>query len=83
MSKADYMNSNFKGVDLQHDAGLSLALAFWSRSAVLLDLHRPSDALVDMQCAIDNGLGELKKQVEYYIRLAKANASECCIIIFS
>lgn len=85
MSKGDYMSwnwiSNFKGVDIQHDAGLSLALALWSRSAVLLDLHRPNDALNDMQCAIDNGLDELKKQVEYYVRLAKANASECNITI--
>lgn len=63
-----------KGVDIRCDAGFSLALAFWSRSAVLLDLNRGSDALVDIQCAIDNGLDELKKQHEYYARLAKANA---------
>lgn len=63
-----------KGLDIQHDAGLTLAMAFWSRSAVLLDLNRGSDALVDIQCAIDNGFDELKKQHEYYARLAKANA---------
>lgn len=64
----------FEGVDIRFDAGFSLALAFWSRSAVLLDLNRGSDALVDIQCAIDNGLDDLKKQHEYYARLAKANA---------
>lgn len=63
-----------KGVDIRFDAGFSLALAFWSRSAVLLDLNRGSDALVDIQCAIDNGLDDLKKQHEYYARLAIANA---------
>lgn len=65
-----------KGVDIRHDAGLTLAMAFWSRSAVLLDLNRGCDALVDIQCAIDNGLDDLKKQPEYYARLAKANASK-------
>lgn len=63
-----------KGVDIRFDAGFSLALAFWSRSAVLLDLNRGSNALDDIQCAIDNGLDDLKKQHEYYARLAIANA---------
>lgn len=51
-------------------------MALWSRSAVLLDLNRGSDALFDIQSAIDNGLDDLKKQLEYYVRLAKANASK-------
>lgn len=51
-------------------------MALWSRSAVLLDLNRGSDALVDIQSAIDNGLDDVKKQLEYYVRLAKANASK-------
>lgn len=63
-----------EGVDIRFDSGLSLALALWSRSAVLLDLNRGTDALVDIQCAIDNGLEDLKKQHEYYARLARANA---------
>lgn len=75
-----FLTYNSKGVDIRYDGGLSLALAFWSRSAVLLDLNRGADALVDIQCAIDNGLDELKKQCEYYARLAKANASKCLTI---
>lgn len=73
-----------KGVDIRFDAGFSLALAFWSRSAVLLDLNRGSDALVDIQCAIDSGLDDLKKQHEYYARLAKANARKLnvqCVMV--
>lgn len=66
----------YTGVDVRYDAGMSLALALWSRSAVLLDLNRGSDALVDMQCAIDNGLDDIKKQLDYYVRLTKANASK-------
>lgn len=69
--------SHLKGMDIRHDAGLTLALALWSRSAVLLDLNRGCDALVDIQSAIDNGLDDLKNQLEYYVRLAKANASKC------
>lgn len=57
-------------------------MALWSRSAVLLDLNRGSDALVDIQSAIDNGLDDLKKQLEYFIRLARANASKCISITF-
>lgn len=59
---------------MRYDGGLTLALAFWSRSAVLIELCQGSEALVDIQCAIDNGLENLKKQLEYYVRLAKANA---------
>lgn len=70
--------SHFKGVDIRHDAGLTLAQALWSRSAVLLDLNRGCDALADIQSAIDNGL-DLKKQLEYYVRLARANASKYTI----
>lgn len=66
-----------KGVDIRYDAGLSLALAYWSRSAVLLDLNRGAEALVDIQCAIDNGLDDLKKQPDYYARMARAHASKC------
>ena len=68
---------HFKGVDIRQDAGFSLAKALWSRSAVLLDLNRGNDALADIQSAIDNGLDDLKKQPEYYVRLARANASKC------
>lgn len=50
-------------------------MSFWSRAAILLDLNRGDDALVDIQCAIDNGLDDVKKQLEYFVRLAKANAS--------
>lgn len=65
---------NHTGIDIQHDGGLTLAFALWSRSAVLIDLNRGFDAIVDIQCAIDNGLDDVKKQLEYYVRLAKANA---------
>lgn len=65
------------GLDVQFDGGLTLAFAFWSRSAVLLELRRGADALVDIQCAIDNGYDAIKTQLEYYIRLARANASMC------
>lgn len=61
---------------MRYDGGLSLALAFWSRSAVLLDLNRGNDALADIQCAIDNGLDDVKKQLDYYVRMAKANSSK-------
>lgn len=65
----------FEGTDIRFDSGLTLAMSFWSRAAVLLDLNRGDDALFDIQCAIDNGLDDVKKQLEYYVRLAKANAS--------
>lgn len=64
------------GIDIRYDGGLSLALALWSRSAVLLDLNRGNDALADIQFAIDNGLDDVKKHHEYYVRMAKANASK-------
>lgn len=64
----------FEGNDIRFDGGLTLALAFWSRSAVLLQLNRGADALVDIQCAIDNGLEQIKSKPEYFARLAKANA---------
>lgn len=63
-----------EGIDLRYDGGLTLALAFWSRSAVLLQLNRGADALVDIQCAIDNGLEPIKAKPEYFARLAKGNA---------
>lgn len=69
-------NFTFAGVDKQIDEGMSLGLALWSRSAVLLDLNRGDDALVDIQSAVDNGLDDAKKQLDYYVRLAKANASK-------
>lgn len=65
------------GVDLRYDGGLSLALALWSRSSVLIELNRHEDALVDIQCAIENGLNDIKKTSEYFIRLAKAYARKC------
>lgn len=64
------------GIDVRSDGGLSLALALWSRSAVLLDLNRGNDALADIQCAIDNGLDDVKKHLDYYVRMTKANASK-------
>lgn len=63
-----------QGNDLRFDGGLTLATAYWSRSAVLLQLNRGADALVDIQCAIDNGLEPIKTKPEYFARLAKANA---------
>lgn len=75
-SEKSNFSFHFIGVDIRCDGGLTLALALWSRSAVLLDLNRGSDALVDIQSAIDNGLDDVKKQLEYYVRLAKANASK-------
>lgn len=63
-----------QGNDLRYDGGLTLATAYWSRSAVLLQLNRGADALVDIQCAIDNGLEPIKTKPEYFARLAKANA---------
>lgn len=56
------------------DAGLSLAYAFWSRSAVLLELKNGQNAIIDMQCAIENGLEKVKEDFEYYKRLTIANA---------
>ena len=62
------------------DAGLSLALALWCRSSVLLELGNGHDALADIQFAIDNGLQQAKQRHEYYLRLAKANA--CAYVIW-
>lgn len=62
------------GEDIRFDGGFSLAMAFWTRSTVLLQLNRGADALVDIQCAIDNGLESIKSKPEYFARLAKANA---------
>lgn len=71
-----FNQKQFKGIDLRYDGGLSLALAFWSRSLALLELNRGDDALVDIQCAIENGLNDIKKTSQYFIRLAKAYARE-------
>lgn len=60
--------------DIRCDAGLTLAYAFWSRSSVLLALKNGQSALIDMQCAIANGFEQIKKDFEYYKRLAIANA---------
>lgn len=65
------------GADLRYDGGLSMGLALWGRSAVLIELGRGEEALVDIQQAIENGLGEIKKKSEYFVRLAKAYAREC------
>lgn len=55
-------------------------MAHWFRSAILLQLNRPADALVDIQCAIDNGLERYKSKPEYFGRLAKANAREFAFV---
>lgn len=61
--------------DLQSDGGLHLALALWSRSGVLLELGNGPGALTDLQYSLECGL-PAKQHAAYYLRLARANASE-------
>lgn len=67
-------------VDLTADGGLTLALALWSRAAVLLELGNGQAALSDLQYSLVCGL-PAKEHGSYYVRLAKANA--CKLPIYS
>lgn len=61
--------------DLQSEGGMHLALALWSRSGVLLELKSGAAALSDLQYSLECGLPS-KQHSAYYLRLARANASE-------
>lgn len=60
-------------VDLAVDNGLSLAMAYRSRAAILINLGNGQAAMSDLKLAANYGL-ELKENVDYYIKLAKAYA---------
>ena len=69
-----FFNFLHQGVDIRVDSGLSLAFALWSRSEVLLELGDGENALSDLQYSLQNGL-PAKQHGEYYLRMARANAS--------
>lgn len=60
---------------MQSEGGMHLALALWSRSGVLLELNSGAAALSDLQYSLECGL-PAKQHGAYYLRLARANASE-------
>ncbi|XP_054735142.1 SET and MYND domain-containing protein 4 isoform X1 [Anastrepha obliqua] len=67
------MRAPAKDVDLGVDDGLSLPLAYRCRAAVLINLGDGQAALNDLKLAASYGL-ELKENVDYYIKMAKAYA---------
>ncbi|XP_050335522.1 SET and MYND domain-containing protein 4 [Bactrocera neohumeralis] len=67
------MRAPAKDVDLAVDNGLSLAMAYRSRAAILINLGNGQAAMSDLKLAANYGL-ELKENVDYYIKLAKAYA---------
>ncbi|KNC24394.1 hypothetical protein FF38_14177 [Lucilia cuprina] len=67
------MRAPAKGVDMQIDDGLSLALALRSRAVVLLALGEGEQALSDLKLAASFGL-DCKQSIDYYIKMAKAYA---------
>lgn len=60
------------------DGGLSLALALWARSSVLLELDEGELAVQDLQYAVKNNF-PIKHRPEYYWRLAKCYARKYSI----
>lgn len=64
------------GVDMQIDEGLTLALALRCRALILTALGEGEAAINDLKLATANGL-ETKNSVDYYVKMAKAYASEC------
>lgn len=63
------------GVDMQIDEGLTLALALRCRALILTALGEGEAAINDLKLATANGL-ETKNSVDYYVKMAKAYASE-------
>lgn len=62
-------------MDLAVDDGRSLALSYRSRAGILINLGNGQAAMNDLKLAAAYGL-ELKENVDYYIKLAKAYACE-------
>ncbi|CAD7002729.1 unnamed protein product [Ceratitis capitata] len=67
------MRAPAKDVDIDIDNGLSLAMAYRSRATILINLGDGQTAISDLKLAASYGL-ELKDNVDYYIKLAKAYA---------
>ncbi|XP_055914079.1 SET and MYND domain-containing protein 4 [Eupeodes corollae] len=62
-----------RDIDLSVDGGLTLALAFWTRALILLDMGNGEAALSDLKLAANYGV-ESKSSVDYYLKMAKAYA---------
>jgi SET and MYND domain-containing protein 4 len=58
------------GVDKLLDNGLTLALALWNRSEVLIRLLDGEHGLKDLQMSAKAGF-QVKQNAQYYARLAK------------
>uniref|UniRef100_A0A0A1X542 SET and MYND domain-containing protein 4 n=1 Tax=Zeugodacus cucurbitae TaxID=28588 RepID=A0A0A1X542_ZEUCU len=67
------MRAPAKDVDPAVDNGLSLAMAYRSRAAILINMGNGQAAMSDLKLAATYGL-ELKENADYYIKLAKAYA---------
>ncbi|XP_017477313.1 PREDICTED: SET and MYND domain-containing protein 4 isoform X1 [Rhagoletis zephyria] len=67
------MRAPAKDVERDIDNGLSLAMAYRSRAGILINLGYGEAALRDLKLAASYGL-ELKGNVDYYIKMAKAYA---------
>lgn len=71
--------SFIKDVERDLDNGLSLSLAYRSRAGILINLGDGETALRDLKLAASYGL-ELKGNVDYYIKMAKAYACKCGLV---
>ncbi|XP_067642855.1 SET and MYND domain-containing protein 4 [Eurosta solidaginis] len=67
------MRAPAKDVDKDLDDGLSLAMAYRSRAAILINIGDGQGAVRDLKLAANYGL-VIKDNVDYYIKLAKAYA---------
>ncbi|XP_061391041.1 SET and MYND domain-containing protein 4 [Musca vetustissima] len=68
------MRAPAKGVDMQIDEGLTLALALRCRAVILIALGEGEAAINDLKLAATNGL-DIKNSVDYYLKMAKAYAT--------
>ncbi|XP_055384108.1 SET and MYND domain-containing protein 4 [Condylostylus longicornis] len=60
-----------KGADKEIDGGLTLALALWQRSSILIEMGEGERALADLKLTTTFGLNT-KQNPEFYIKMAKA-----------
>jgi SET and MYND domain-containing protein 4 len=69
------MRAPHQGVDKLVDNGLTLALALWNRSEVLIRSLDGQHALKDLQICAKVGF-QAKQNPQYYARMAKCYACE-------
>lgn len=60
-----------KGLHSDIDNGLSLALAYWTRAIILLEMGEGELSMIDLKLAVSNGL-QIKDNPDYYLKLTTA-----------